>query len=70
MQRNSIQMAFRRRADDGQTLNAGLVVCDFQGIRTSIPKKPYIFVIFQGGGGGVRTPVPPLWMSACSQYSG
>ena len=28
----------------------------FQGIRTSIAKKPHIFVIFQG----VRTPVPPL----------
>ena len=23
----------------------------FQGIRTSIAKKPYIFVIFRGGGG-------------------
>ena len=30
-----------------------------QGIQTSIAKKPYIFVIFQEGGGGVRTPVPP-----------
>ena len=28
-----------------------------QGIRTSINKKPYIFVIFQGGS---RPPVPPL----------
>ena len=26
-------------------------LCDIQGIRTSIAKKPYIFVIFQGGGG-------------------
>ena len=26
----------------------------FQGIRTSIAKKPYIFVIFRGGGGGGR----------------
>ena len=41
-------MPFRWRADDGQTLNAGLVVCDFQGIRTNIAKEPYIFVIFQG----------------------
>ena len=37
----------------------------FQGIRTSIAKKPYIFVIFYGGsggggGGGVGPPVPPL----------
>ena len=30
----------------------------FQGIRTSIAKKPYIFVIFQGGG-GVEPPVLP-----------
>ena len=27
----------------------------FQGIQTSIAKKPFIFVIFRGGGGG-----PPL----------
>ena len=33
----------------------------FQGIRTSIAKKPYIFVIFRGGGGGGSgPPVPPL----------
>ena len=32
----------------------------FQGIRSSIANKPYIFVIFQRGGGGVRTPFPPL----------
>ena len=31
---------------------------NFKGIRTSIAKKPYIFVIFQGV--GVRTPVHPL----------
>ena len=30
----------------------------FQRVRTSIAKKPYIFVIFHGGG-GVRTPCPP-----------
>ena len=29
----------------------------FQGIQTSIAKKPYIFVIFSGG--GVWTPCPP-----------
>ena len=45
-------MAFRWRADDGPTLNAGLV---FQGLRTSLAKKPYIFVIFQRG----PTPCPP-----------
>ena len=45
-------MAFRWRTDDGPTLNAD------KGIRTSINKEPYIFVIFQGK--GVRTPCPPL----------
>ena len=30
-----------------------------QGIRTNIAKKPYVFVIFQGGGGS-GPPVPPL----------
>ena len=49
-------MAFCWQADDGPTLNTGLV---FQGIRTSIAKKPYIFVIFQGGGGGGLDPMSP-----------
>ena len=31
----------------------------FQGIRTSIAKKPFIFVIFQGGGGGLDPFVVP-----------
>ena len=30
-QRNTIEMAFRWRANGGPTLNAGLVVCDFKG---------------------------------------
>ena len=41
-------MAFRWRADNGPTLNAGLVAVIFQGVRTSIAKKLYIFDIFQG----------------------
>ena len=46
-------MAFRWRADDGPTLNGWLgSFVIFQGIWTSIAKKPYIFVIFRGGGGG------------------
>ena len=32
----------------------------FQGIRTSIAKKPYIFVIFQGGVGGLDPLCTPL----------
>ena len=51
-------MVFRWRADDGSTLNAGLVA--FQGFWTSIAKKPYIFVIFQRGGG--PDPLSPLWI--------
>ena len=34
----------------------------FQGIRTSIAKKPYIFVIFSEG---YEPPVPPLWIRTC-----
>ena len=33
-------------------------LCDFKRIQTSISKKPYIFVIFQGGGVGFGPPVP------------
>ena len=50
-------MAFRWRADDGPTLNAGLAAAIFQGIRICIAIKPYISVIFQGRSG---PPVPPL----------
>ena len=62
-------MAFRWRADDVPTLNAvhdqpgvmvSFVIC--KGIRTSIAKKPYMFVIFQGVGSG--PPVSPLSGSA------
>ena len=31
-------------------------------------KKPYMFVIFQGGGGG-RDPLFPLWIRACAHHS-
>ena len=51
------QRAFRWRADDGQTLNTGLVAVIFQGIRTSIAKKPYIIpVLWFFGGWEVQTP--------------
>ena len=44
-------MAFCWRADAaGPSLNARMIT-DFQGIRTRIAEKPYIFVIFRGGGG-------------------
>ena len=50
-------MVFRWRADESPTLNADLIgsFVIFQGIQTSIAKKPNIIVIFQGGSG---PPVP------------
>ena len=41
-QRNAIKMAFRWRADVCPTLNLAWLLCDFQGIRTSMSTKPYI----------------------------
>ena len=47
-------MAFRRRADDGPTLDAGLVaLCFFHMILNIIAKKRYFF-----RGQGTRTPPP------------
>ena len=49
------------RGDDGHTLNVGLVQCSFmifQGILTSIAKKPNIFCDFSGG--RCPDPCPPL----------
>ena len=48
-------MAFRWRADAaGPSLNARMITVIFQGIWTRFAEKPYIFVIFRGGGGGGR----------------
>ena len=58
-QRNAIEMAFCWWVDDCPTLNAGSVALWFFRDITSMDKKPYIFVIFQGGG-GVGTPSSPL----------
>ena len=46
-------------------------LCDFQGIQTSIAKKPYIFVIFQVEGSGPPAP-PPLdpHMSVSTVFEG
>ena len=50
-------MKLRWRADEGPTLNTSLAAM-FQGIRTSIAKKPYSLAIFQGR---VLSPTsPPL----------
>ena len=50
-------MTFRWRVDDGSTLNDSFAI--FQGIQTCIAGKLYIYVIFQGGGGGGSDPCPP-----------
>ena len=48
-------MAFRWRADAADpSLNARMITVNFQGIRTRIAEKPYIFEIFQRGGGGLN----------------
>ena len=56
-------LAFRWRANDGLTLNAGLEAANFQVIRSCIASKPYIFVIFFQGG---PDPLSPLWIGTCS----
>ena len=59
-QRNAIKMAFRWRADDGPTLNAGLVACDLRVSGPVLLRNPIFFCNFPwgGGGGGAEPPVP------------
>ena len=52
---------FRWRADNGPTLNAGLVACDFSGDLDQYCFKTLFFMIFKGGGGG-PDPLSPLWI--------
>ena len=53
-------MAFRWRADGGQTLNAGLVALwYYRGSGPVLVRNP-IFLLFFRGGGGSGPPVPPL----------
>ena len=56
-------MAFRWCAHDGPTLNTGLVAIQFKVDPDQYPKKTYIFVIFQGGGGS--GPPVPHWNRTC-----
>ena len=61
-QRNAIQMVFRWRADDGPTLNSGMVALwILRGSGQVLLKKTLIFVIFffLGGGRGPDHLSPP-----------
>ena len=51
-------MAFRWRADDGPTLNAGLVVLRISGDPVQYCYENPYFCDFPGGGGGAE-PLPP-----------
>ena len=59
--RNRNAMAFRWRADDGPTLNAGLVACDLRVSGPVLLRNPIFFCNFPGGGGG-GNPCPHLWI--------
>ena len=43
----------------GGPIMAHIKFCEYQGIRTSITRKPYKFVIFQGGLEPLPPPPPP-----------
>ena len=57
-QRNAIKMAFRWWADDGPTLNAGLVAAIFQGSRPVLLENPKFLWFFRVG----PDPLSPLWI--------
>ena len=63
---NTFEMAFRRWADDGSTLNAGLVpLWSFRGSGPVLQRNP-VFCDFSRGG-GVRTPRPLLISPWCAE---
>ena len=51
-------MAFRWRADNDPTLNAGLVACDFSGEPDQYCKETLYFCYFLGGTGPPAPPPP------------
>ena len=59
-------MAFRWRADNGPTLNAGLVTLRISRSDPVLLRNSIFLWFFQGGGGGggVRNPFPPFWIRA------
>ena len=56
-------MAFRWRADDGPTLNVGLVALWLSGDPDQYCEETLYFRDFSGGGGLV--PMHPFWIQAC-----
>ena len=54
-------MAFRWRANDCQTLNYGLVACDYSGDPVLL-RNPIFLGFFRGGSGSSP---PSLWIHAC-----
>ena len=67
-QRNAILMAFRWRADDGPTLNAGLVALCFSGDPDQFCYETLYFCDFSGGGGPDLLPPPPSGSAHISKY--
>ena len=61
-------MAFHWRADDGPTLNAGMVAAIFQGIQICIARKPINYVTFQEGSGPSVTPSGSAHVYVCIMY--
>ena len=63
-QRNAIWMAFRWRADDGPTLNAGSVALwFFRGSGPELLRTPIVCDFSGGWGSEPRS--PPLWIRTC-----
>ena len=63
--RPASEMPFKWHFAGGTMVVKHWIFAVLQGILTSIAEKPYIFVTFQGGGGGGPDPYPPLWICAC-----
>ena len=53
-------MAFRWRADDGPTLNAGLMAAFYRGSGPVLLENPIFLRFFRGGPDPL--PPPPLWI--------
>ena len=61
---NGVSLAGRRWPNIECWLGSFVI---FQGIRTSITKKTYIFVVFFFRGVGGLNPLSPLWIRTCQK---